>query len=27
VVQKEIAWTTIGLHGAEWRVAVIREVG
>ena len=27
VVQKEIAWTTTGLHGAEWRVAVIREVG
>ncbi len=26
-VQKEIAWTTAGLHGAEWRVAVIREVG
>ena len=24
-VQKEIAWTTAGLHGAEWRVAVIRE--
>jgi len=26
-VKKEIAWTTAGLHGAEWRVAVIREVG
>ena len=26
-VEKEIAWTTAGLHGAEWRVAVIREVG
>ena len=26
-VQKEIAWTTAGLHGAEWRVAAIREVG
>lgn len=23
-VQKEIAWTTTGLHGVEWRVAVIR---
>lgn len=23
-VQKEIAWTTAGLHGVEWRVAVIR---
>jgi len=26
-VQKEIVWTTAGLHGAEWRVAVIRAVG
>jgi len=26
-VQKEIAWTTAGLHGTEWRVAVIRAVG
>ncbi|MBA7474547.1 hypothetical protein ES707_09901 [subsurface metagenome] len=26
-VQKEISWTTAGLHGTEWRVAVIREVG
>ena len=26
-VEKEIAWTTAGRHGAEWRVAVIREVG
>lgn len=26
-VQKEIIWTTAGLHGAEWRVAVIQEVG
>ena len=25
-VQKEIAWTTAGLHGTEWRVAVIRAV-
>ncbi|MCM2465515.1 cache domain-containing protein [Methanoculleus oceani] len=25
-VQKEIAWTTAGLHGVEWRVAVIRAV-
>ncbi|WP_214041609.1 CHASE domain-containing protein [Methanoculleus sp.] len=25
-VQKEIAWTTAGLHGVEWRVAVIKEV-
>ncbi|MDD3856460.1 MAG: hypothetical protein PHP43_00235 [Methanoculleus sp.] len=26
-VQKEIAWTTAGLHGVEWRAAVIRETG
>lgn len=26
-VQKEIVWTTAGLHGTEWRVAVIQEVG
>lgn len=26
VVQKEIIWTTTGLHGTEWRVAVIRAV-
>lgn len=26
-VQKEITWTTAGLHGVEWRVAVIREIG
>jgi len=26
-VQKEITWTTVGLHGTEWRVAVIRETG
>lgn len=25
-VQKEITWTTTGLHGVEWRVAVIRAV-
>ncbi|MDV2481512.1 hypothetical protein F8E02_05730 [Methanoculleus sp. Wushi-C6] len=25
-VQKEIVWTTAGLHGTEWRVAVIRAV-
>jgi len=25
-VQKEITWTTTGLHGTEWRVAVIRAV-
>ncbi len=25
-VQKEIIWTTAGLHGVEWRVAVIRAV-
>jgi hypothetical protein len=25
-VQKEIAWTTAGLHGVEWRVAVIWAV-
>lgn len=25
-VQKEITWTTAGLHGVEWRVAVIRAV-
>jgi len=25
-VQKEITWTTTGLHGVEWRVAVIRTV-
>ena len=25
-VQKEITWTTAGLHGTEWRVAVIRAV-
>ena len=25
-VQKEIAWTTTGLHRSKWRVAVIREV-
>ncbi|NLA38636.1 MAG: hypothetical protein GX882_04490 [Methanomicrobiales archaeon] len=26
-VHKEIIWTTAGLHGVEWRVAVIRELG
>lgn len=26
-VQKAITWTTAGLHGTEWRVAVIWEVG
>lgn len=26
-VRKEIVWTTTGLHGTEWRVAVIRAVG
>lgn len=26
-VQKEFVWTTAGLHGTEWRVAVIRAVG
>jgi polar amino acid transport system substrate-binding protein len=26
-VQKEITWTTAGLHGTEWRVAVIQAVG
>ena len=26
-VQKEIAWATAGLHGVEWRAAVIRETG
>ncbi len=25
-VRKDISWTTAGLHGAEWRVAVIRAV-
>ncbi len=25
-VQKEISWTTAGLHGVEWRVAVITEI-
>jgi len=25
-VQKKTAWTTTGLHGTEWRVAVIDEV-
>jgi polar amino acid transport system substrate-binding protein len=25
-VQKKIAWTTTGLHGTEWRVAVITEI-
>ncbi|HOI59001.1 MAG: cache domain-containing protein [Methanoculleus sp.] len=25
-VRKEITWTTTGLHGTEWRVAVIRAV-
>ena len=25
-VKKEVAWTTAGLHGVEWRVAVIRAV-
>jgi len=25
-VRKEIVWTTTGLHGVEWRVAVIRAV-
>lgn len=25
-VRKEIVWTTTGLHGTEWRVAVIRAV-
>ncbi|HWQ67066.1 MAG TPA: cache domain-containing protein [Methanospirillum sp.] len=24
-VEKEIMWTTVSLHGADWRVAVIRE--
>ncbi|HIH27181.1 MAG TPA: hypothetical protein HA256_04215 [Methanoregulaceae archaeon] len=26
VVRKEAFWTTVGLHGTEWRVMVIREV-
>lgn len=25
VVQKEAYWTTIGLHGTEWRLMIIRE--
>ncbi|KUG19865.1 hypothetical protein ASZ90_010419 [hydrocarbon metagenome] len=27
VVQKEAYWTTIGLHGTEWRLVIIREIG
>lgn len=27
VVQKEAYWTTIGLHGTEWRLIIIRETG
>jgi polar amino acid transport system substrate-binding protein len=26
IVRKEAFWTTVGLHGTEWRVMVIREV-
>jgi len=26
IVRKEAFWTTVGLHGTEWRVIVIREV-
>ncbi|MDN7025871.1 hypothetical protein FGU65_13435 [Methanoculleus sp. FWC-SCC1] len=26
-VQKEAYWTTVGLHGTEWRLIVIREIG
>ena len=27
VVQKEAFWTTIGIHGTEWRLIIIRETG
>ena len=27
VVQKEAYWTTIGMHGTEWRLIIIRETG
>lgn len=27
VVQKEAYWTTIGMHGTEWRLIIIREIG
>jgi len=27
VVQKEAYWTTIGLHGTQWRLIIIREIG
>ncbi|WP_128693982.1 hypothetical protein [Methanoculleus taiwanensis] len=27
VVQKEAFWTTVGLHGTEWRLIIIREMG
>ncbi len=26
-VQKEAYWTTVGLHGTEWRLIIIREIG
>jgi len=27
IVQKEAYWTTIGMHGTEWRLIIIRETG
>ena len=27
IVQKEAFWTTIGMHGTEWRLIIIREIG
>lgn len=27
VVRKEAYWTTVGVHGTEWRLSVIREIG